>query len=95
VNKKMQTREMPTISLGALREAFATAIPSAMVNPVAKRHWIIGLFRVEDRAPLLVTHPSQQWPTEPVRNVAGGRRRFGTVTGQDSVTVDVLVGWGI
>jgi hypothetical protein len=60
----IQTREIPTISSAAPREGFATAIPpaalvtetagvrtpSAMVSPVAKRHWMVGLFKARQRA---------------------------------------------
>jgi len=42
-----------------------------------------------------VTHPSKQWPTQPVRKVTGTRNRLGlvgAVASQNSIAVDVLAG---
>ena len=106
---KMPTREMPVILSAAeglataipaaalVTETAGVSIPSAIVNPVAKRHfeWSGYSKQLKDRMYPSMTHPNKQRPAEPLRNITRTRNRLGLVcaiAGQDSVAVDVLTG---
>lgn len=78
-------------------ETAGVSTPSAMVNPVANRHFEKRGYsrRSWDGIRQPRAYPSEQWPTESVGKVTGTRKRFGlvcTITSQDAVSVDVLAG---